>query len=68
MQKQINLLKQYAGLIEKGSANWTEKEFSESRKIYNELSNLFGADKALEALKETRLHTIKQITKKRGVK
>lgn len=66
MQKQINLLKQYAGLIEKGLANWTEKEFSESRKIYNELSNLFGADTAQQALKETRLHVIKQITKERG--
>ena len=61
----INLLKRYATLIEKGLANWTEKEFSESRKIYNELCNLFGAEKAQQALKETRLHVIKQITKER---
>ena len=61
MKKQINLLKEYASLIEKGLANWTEKDFSKSRNIYNELCNYFGADKAQEALKETRLHVIKQM-------
>ncbi len=65
MKKQINLLKEYASLIEKGLANWTEKDFSKSRNIYNELCNYFGADKAQEALKETRLHVIKQMTKER---
>ena len=65
MKKQINLLKEYASLIEKCLANWTEKDFSKSRNIYNELCNYFGADKAQEALKETRLHVIKQMTKER---
>ena len=65
MKKQINLLKEYASLIEKGLANCTEKDFSKSRNIYNELCNYFGADKAQEALKETRLHVIKQMTKER---
>lgn len=66
MNKQISLLKNYAALIEKGLQNWTEKDFSESRKIYSELCNYFGANKAQQALKETRLHVIKQITKERG--
>ena len=65
MKKQINLLKEYASLIEKGLVNWTEKDFLKSRNIYNELCNYFGADKAQEALKETRLHVIKQMTKER---
>lgn len=63
--KQTNLLKEYASLIEKGVANWTEKDFSKSRKIYNELCNYFGVDTAQKALMETRLHVIKQITKER---
>ena len=66
MEKQTNLLKQYASLIEKGLVNWTEKDFSKSRKIYNELCNYFGADTAQKALKDTRLHVIKQMTKERG--
>jgi|TARA_R100000084_G_scaffold52347_1_gene21827 hypothetical protein len=66
MSKQISLLQQYAALIKKGLNNWTEEDFAKSRKIYSELCNYFGADKAQQALKETRLHVIKQITKERG--
>jgi hypothetical protein len=64
MIKQISLLKQYALLVEKGLNNWKENDFSESRKIYAELCNYFGENKTQQALKETRLHIIKQIYNK----